>query len=122
MKRYARMENDKVVEIIEIPGDGDIAKYFHPEIVAQLLLVDQLVESGMERQADGSFVLPPPPAKGWADIRRVRNGKLAGCDWTQLADAPLTLDQKAAWAAYRQALRDITQQADPNMIAWPVEP
>jgi len=27
-------------------------------------------------------------------------------DWTQLPDVPLTDEQKAAWATYRQALRD----------------
>lgn len=37
-------------------------------------------------------------------------------DWTQLANAPV---DKTAWAVYRQALRDITEQADPFNITWP---
>lgn len=55
----------------------------------------------------------------WADIRNDRNIRLALCDWTQLADSPA---DKAAWASYRQALRDVTEQADPFNIVWPVEP
>lgn len=55
-----------------------------------------------------------------AQVRAERNSKLAASDWTQLADS--TAD-KAAWATYRQALRDITEQAGfPWTIDWPVAP
>jgi hypothetical protein len=52
----------------------------------------------------------------WVVIRAERNKLLADCDWTQLPDAPV---DAAAWAVYRQALRDITTQADPFNIIWP---
>lgn len=53
-------------------------------------------------------------------VRAERNNKLAASDWTQLADTPV---DKAAWAAYRQALRDITAQAEfPWTINWPTQP
>lgn len=53
-------------------------------------------------------------------IRNDRNARLAACDWTQLADAPV---DGAAWAAYRQELRDIPSQAGfPWNVIWPVEP
>ena len=53
-------------------------------------------------------------------VREQRTTKLAECDWTQLADAPV---DKAAWATYRQALRDVTKQAGfPWDIEWPVQP
>lgn len=55
-------------------------------------------------------------AQAWANIRARRNTMLAECDWTQLPDAPV---DAAAWAAYRQELRDITTQADPFNIIWP---
>jgi hypothetical protein len=38
---------------------------------------------------------------------------LKDTDWTQVADSPV---DKTAWATYRQALRDITTQADPFNI------
>lgn len=53
-------------------------------------------------------------------VRDQRKTKLAECDWTQVADSPV---DKEVWAAYRQALRDITTQAGfPWDINWPVAP
>ena len=53
-------------------------------------------------------------------IRATRGEKLADSDWTQVADAPV---DKAVWATYRQALRDITAQSGfPWTITWPDAP
>ena len=53
-------------------------------------------------------------------VRDSRNQKLADCDWTQLADSKV---DKAAWAQYRQELRDIPTQAGfPWSINWPTAP
>ena len=55
-----------------------------------------------------------------AEIRKERDSKLTSCDWTQVADAPV---DQAAWATYRQSLRDIPDQTGfPNTINWPTEP
>lgn len=54
--------------------------------------------------------------------RNERNALLAETDWTQVADAPV---DAAAWATYRQALRDITTHSNwPNLSDddWPVKP
>lgn len=52
-----------------------------------------------------------------------RNKALIDSDWTQMPDSPLTTEQKAAWAEYRQALRDVTaQEGFPSSIQWPVAP
>jgi len=56
-----------------------------------------------------------------AEARRTRNALLARCDWTQLADSPLSLESRAAWAAYRQNLRDFPEgwyEGKP----WPLAP
>lgn len=54
------------------------------------------------------------------EVRAERNRLLTDSDWTQVKDAPV---DQAAWAAYRQALRDITQQAGfPWEITWPEMP
>ena len=55
----------------------------------------------------------------WNVVRAERNKLLADCDWTQLPDAPV---DAASWATYRQALRDITTQANPFAIVWPESP
>jgi len=53
-------------------------------------------------------------------VRASRTEKLKDSDWTQIADS--TAD-KAAWATYRQALRDITGQAGfPWTMTWPESP
>ena len=53
-------------------------------------------------------------------IRKRRNKMLSDSDWTQVSDAPV---DQAAWATYRQALRDITEQNGfPIEVTWPVEP
>ena len=58
-----------------------------------------------------------------AAVRAERGVRIAACDWTQLPDAPLTIEAKAAWADYRQQLRDITTQAGfPQVMEWPVGP
>jgi len=57
-----------------------------------------------------------------AEIRKERDVKLTESDWTQVADAPV---DKAAWATYRQALRDIPTHANfPNLTEtdWPTKP
>ena len=58
-----------------------------------------------------------------SDMRAVRDRLLTECDWTQLPDAALTAEQREAWAAYRQALRDLPQTfEDPVTVVWPVKP
>ena len=44
-------------------------------------------------------------------VRNQRDADLKASDWTQVADAPV---DKAAWATYRQALRDL-----PNAAGFP---
>lgn len=54
------------------------------------------------------------------EVRTQRDALLADSDWTQVSDAPVN---HQAWAEYRQALRDLPQQAGfPTEITWPVKP
>jgi hypothetical protein len=55
-----------------------------------------------------------------AQVRAERASLLVASDWTQVVDAPV---DQAAWAAYRQALREITAQAGfPWGVQWPTQP
>jgi len=57
------------------------------------------------------------------NVRTQRTEKLRDCDWTQLDDTPMSNTQKAGWATYRQALRDVPDQAGfPWEVEWPVQP
>jgi hypothetical protein len=54
------------------------------------------------------------------NLRGVRNNLLSESDWTQLPDAQVNA---AAWATYRQALRDLpANTADPVNPVWPTKP
>lgn len=61
--------------------------------------------------------------KKWKSLRKERNSRLSSCDWTQLADNSLSVQAKADWQAYRQALRDLPENTqDPLNPSWPLEP
>jgi len=54
------------------------------------------------------------------EVRSQRDALLSQSDWTQVPDAPV---DQSAWAEYRQALRDLPQQAGfPTEITWPTKP
>jgi hypothetical protein len=54
-------------------------------------------------------------------VKAQRNQLLQQSDWTQLSD--ISAETKEAWAVYRQALRDITDQPGyPFNIVWPTPP
>jgi len=59
-------------------------------------------------------------------LRAERDRLLRDSDWTQLPDAPLTPEERAEWAAYRQALRDLPQEVErlggPARAAMPTPP
>lgn len=68
-------------------------------------------EAAYKAQKDAEFA---------ASARNQRDTLLTQTDWTQVADAPV---DKAVWASYRQALRDVPQQIGfPTTITWPVKP
>ena len=59
-------------------------------------------------------------AKAWADLTLNRNRLLQSSDWTQVPDAPV---DHAAWATYRQELRDLPENTeDPRNPVWPTRP
>lgn len=60
--------------------------------------------------------------EAWAAVRKQRDALFAQTEWRRWR----ALDQgelvDPAWLDYWQALRDITDQPDPNNITWPVAP
>ena len=57
-------------------------------------------------------------ADKWANVRRDRNKKLAETDYLALSDNTLADNMKT----YRQELRDVQKQSDPDNITWPTKP
>jgi len=78
------------------------------------------------KDAAAAYTPPPPPpeeevrAAQCEEARLARNRLLNNSDWTQMSDAPV---DQAAWATYRQALRDLPDQPGfPADIVWPKKP
>lgn len=72
----------------------------------------------------GAVVDEVAKAEHQAEVMRAeRDKRLVDCDWTQLADSPLDSEGMVVWQSYRQALRDVPQQAGfPDAVEWPEEP
>ena len=57
-----------------------------------------------------------------------RNSEFFSSDWTQMNDSPLSDSDKASWATYRQALRDMPTTQDwanvknIHQVVWPTPP
>ena len=55
-------------------------------------------------------------------IRPKRDKLLAECDWVIIMHKEKGTNIPAAWKTYRQALRDMTSQPDPQNAVWPTKP
>ena len=79
--------------------------------------VDGVTTTAAEQEAAYKAIKDAEQASA---VRQSRSDRLADCDWTQVADSPV---DKAVWATYRQALRDITtQDGFPWSVTWPDAP
>ena len=78
------------------------------------VVYDVIVENKTQDELDAET------AQKANEVRYRRNMLLTQSDWTQVLDTQV---DKAAWAVYRQALRDITLQKEfPFNIEFPVIP
>lgn len=135
---YALIENGEITRInVELPisiGNTSIPKGatgveaygLYPIVGDEPTHTDRERIAGPQYVFDGTQVnrvftveaIPDDEVAG--QVRSERNAKLTASDWTQVADAPV---DKAAWATYRQALRDVTaQEGFPWTITWPTQP
>jgi hypothetical protein len=103
--------------------------------------LEGLIDASVYYIADGAAVaIPAKPdqysvfdftTKQWvqqenlaiADVLPKRQRLLYSSDWTQIPNNPLTSEQQAAWATYRQELRDIPSQSGyPFNVIFPTPP
>lgn len=120
------------------PKTGDILGFYaqgihstFPEPCAEITEAqwrEALANPGRRKISTETFkmveCLPAMPSRSecLAFIRRVRDNLLSKCDWTQVADVPMTDEQRTAWRAYRQVLRDFPDTCNPYNPTWPDEP
>ena len=116
---------DKNAELLTAEGYLPVIVIEEPTTEQPIIKYRQL-NGQIEQYAEAAPVpaVPEPTAEQQEmQVRAQRNSLLSLSDWTQLADAPLTAEKKQAWAEYRQALRDVPEQADfPDAVAWPMAP
>lgn len=119
---FALVDSDSKVANI-IVADQEFANSIAPDWLA-VVDVAGFPNAKIGDSWDGSQFTPEPPnyELQWKNVRAMRDQKLQESDWTQLPDVPLTSEQRAEWVTYRQALRDVTDQADPFSITWPIAP
>jgi hypothetical protein len=81
------------------------------------VLADKVVETRVYRYKTDAEIAKETKDK-IEHVRHDRNSRLTQCD-----DTPLDNVAKAKWAAYRQALRDVPDQAGfPFDVNWPSVP
>jgi hypothetical protein len=107
----------------ELPDDVvAISKETHSYLLDGQKNGAKIVSSG----GSPKLSFPPKPTEEEVNSRlsesqrKKRDSYLMKSDWTQVADAPV---DQAAWATYRQELRDVTSQDTfPSEVTWPVAP
>ena len=81
--------------------------------------VQQVSDTASNSASIQSLVTSLPDSIIATQARAKRNGLLRQSDWSQLPDANV---DKAIWATYRQALRDLPSQKDFPNIEMPTKP
>ena len=97
----------------------------HDQSTHKLVSVAPYVESGtvytVRAEPLSADDLAQRKAAKAAEVRAQRDKLLTEADWTQLQDYPKS--NQNAWRIYRQALRDVPQQAGfPETVTWPTKP
>ena len=126
-------ENVRHLFAIVSPDNPGIIQYqdLTPELLATRNLVkiknaefpaqeewEEVTPGDIVKKPDGTieqewiFVEVTPAEKYRRWIHGQRLHRFVTSDWTQLADADLTTEEKAAWTVYRQQLRDMTDTLD----------
>jgi hypothetical protein len=128
-------DEEMIDVVIYVQETGDIRRTMRLMDIAEVELNCAPGESWLEGTADirkqrvqnGKVVGRDPAAleaaaiaQAWTELYDKRLRLLYASDWTQVPDAPV---DRAAWAAYRQALRDLPQNTpDPRYPVWPEPP
>lgn len=133
-------ETGQIVQKIDCPDEH--AEHYERD-GCSVVVTDQNFDLEKTYIAGGKFVgIPDRPGEyhdwSWATqswvlntgraavaVRTIRDRLLAASDWTDTISAQQRLMESdfSAWATYRQALRDITDQAGfPIDVVWPAPP
>ena len=77
---------------------------------------------GSEIVKDDDALVAYHLAEKWKRVRSQRDRLLNETDWIVTKAKETSTNIPAAWKTYRQALRDVPSQSDPDNITWPTKP
>lgn len=103
-----------------IPAHSTSAQYLITRYVVE---EDRVVET-FDVVDFTSEELAESVSQAWAQLRRERDQFLAESDWVELPSvrANRSAEWATEWDAYRQALRDITDNISIDKVVWPEKP
>jgi hypothetical protein len=106
----------------------DVYPYTRPAVPEYDNLSSKVVDGNFEQDIVGNWSLPyvveqQPLEQAERNIRSRRDGLLQETDWIVIKSYERSANIPAEWELYRQALRDITEQAGfPYDVTWPTKP
>ena len=121
MAKYAKIENGIVVNMSVCEADVAAER-------GLVLATDDAEIGGTYNGSTATFARKVvtddrTDAEKENDARSQRNALLTQSDWAVMPDSPLSDSDKTSWQTYRQALRDVSDQAGfPDNITWPTKP
>tara|TARA_R110000764_G_scaffold45377_1_gene101855 strand:- start:16 stop:456 length:441 start_codon:yes stop_codon:yes gene_type:complete len=137
-------DNGEVQHVISLGADSDYVdgQTYHGLLAKQVsndIDPQELIETKYYRDGWQTRVARENQWQDWVDyawvfnsekfisyVRSERDNKLWLSDWTQVPDSPLSDTDKAEWATYRQALRDVPENYSSatsiDDVVWPTKP
>ena len=120
---YYVIRDGQVVNTIELHG---MAREAYERLEDVLLVEDrdapEVRIGDVYDETTGTFLCDGVSLAGQI-ARTMRDNLLKACDYRMMPDFPCSEAARAAWAAYRQALRDLPQQDGfPETVEWPQAP
>ena len=120
----AQATGGTVYQYSQASGVEQIDGKWYTKYVLGPVFIDQVVDGVTTTAAEQEVAYKASKdAEQAKSVRASRDTKLAESDWRVIKAAETATTLNAAWATYRQALRDVTAQSGfPWTITWPDAP
>jgi hypothetical protein len=123
---FARVDPDTLEVTLKYNTNGG-SKWAEDDMPCEIPF-DVLADQAVKDPETDTVTLVSDPTKvqakldaQWTSVRTQQRQKLYESDWT-CSVTDYEVPNKPEWVQYRAALRDVTNQADPFAIVWPVAP
>lgn len=120
----AQATGGTVYQYSQASGVEQVDGKWYTKYILGPVFIDQVVDGVTTTAAEQEVAYKASKdAEQAKSVRTTRDTKLAECDWRVIKAAETATTLDAAWATYRQALRDVTAQSGfPWTITWPDAP